>query len=123
MPLLTHVLWGSLFCIPFGFSFTALRFSTLTLGLIGILGTYFLLREVKSDRYIAFMGAMLLASNPIYVALSNTFMTDVPFTAFTPSIWLRYATTESVNAVRRLSSEPTILTLIGFPTGGPPVST
>ncbi|MEH2041994.1 hypothetical protein [Nostoc sp.] len=30
--LLSQVFWGALFCLPFGFSFTALRFSTLTLG-------------------------------------------------------------------------------------------
>src|SRR5437868_2748320 len=26
--------WGATFCLPFGFSFTALRFSTLTLGVV-----------------------------------------------------------------------------------------
>src|SRR5262245_48191273 len=42
-PLLTNVLWGALFTIPHGFSFTALRFSTLTLSLGGILCLYLLL--------------------------------------------------------------------------------
>ena len=36
MPFITNALWGSLFCIPFGFSFTALRISTITLSLIRI---------------------------------------------------------------------------------------
>src|SRR5438045_5503778 len=32
--------WGALFCLPSGFSFTALRFSTLTLGAVGIMAFY-----------------------------------------------------------------------------------
>src|SRR6266850_6812147 len=40
MPLITQTLWGALFCIPFGFSFTALRFSTLAISLTGVFGTY-----------------------------------------------------------------------------------
>ncbi|MEO0073883.1 MAG: hypothetical protein ABIK43_04400, partial [candidate division WOR-3 bacterium] len=31
MPLLTQILWGTLFCLPKGFSFSALRISTLVL--------------------------------------------------------------------------------------------
>lgn len=80
--LFSQVWWGALFCLPFGFSFTALRFSTLTLGLIGVLTTYGLLKEVCSSKTIAFCGALIVAANPIYFALSNTFMSDVPFFAF-----------------------------------------
>lgn len=80
--LFSQVYWGALFCVPFGFSFTALRFSTLTLGLIGVLATYGLLREVNSNQKISLFGALLVAINPIYFGLSNTFMTDVPFFAF-----------------------------------------
>ena len=82
MPLSSQALWGAIFCIPFGFSFTALRFSTLSLGLIGIAGTYLLLRLIGSNRLLAIIGSLLIAINPIYFALSFTFMTDVPFTAF-----------------------------------------
>src|SRR5262245_39140062 len=41
--LFAQVYWGAIFCFPFGFSFTALRLSTLSLGLIGVLATYGLL--------------------------------------------------------------------------------
>ena len=34
------VYWGALFCLPFGFSFTALRISTLVLGLVGVVTFY-----------------------------------------------------------------------------------
>jgi hypothetical protein len=81
MPLITHVLWGSLFCLPTGFSFEALRFSTLTISLIGIFGTYLLIRELKGSRWLAVIVALTITFNPIYFALSNTFMTDIPFSA------------------------------------------
>ena len=81
MPLITHVLWGSIFCIPMGFSFEALRFSTITIALVGILGSYCLIRELNRSRRVAAIIAFTIAFNPIYYALSNTFMTDVPFTA------------------------------------------
>src|SRR5262245_49747022 len=44
--LLSQAIFGTLFCLHFGFSFTCLRLSTLLLGLIGILVTYALLREI-----------------------------------------------------------------------------
>lgn len=77
--LLTQVLWGALFCLPFGFSFTALRFSTLTLGLIGVLATYGLLREINTNSKLSLLGALVVAINPLYFGLSNTFMNDVHF--------------------------------------------
>lgn len=76
--LLPQALWGALFCLPFGFSFTALRFSTITLGLLGVITTYLLIKEVGSHQRLAFIGALLIAINPLYFSLSNTFMTDVP---------------------------------------------
>lgn len=79
--LVAQAFWGALFCLPFGFSFSALRLSTLVLGLIGVLATYGLLREVRASRLISLFGAFLVALNPIYFGLSNTFMTDVPFFA------------------------------------------
>jgi hypothetical protein len=80
--LLGQVLWGALFCLPVGFSFTALRLSTAVLGFVGVLATYGILRELKTSRQIATIGALTLACCPIYFALSLTFMTDVPFAAF-----------------------------------------
>lgn len=81
MPLITNVLWGYLFTIPTGFSYDALRLSTLTMSLLGIWATYFLARELYLPRFFGLISAWALAFNPVYYALSNTFMTDVPFTA------------------------------------------
>jgi hypothetical protein len=83
MSLITHVLWGSIFCIPNGFSFEALRFSSLTISLIGVLGAYVLTRELDGSRWLPVIVALTIAFNPIYYALSNTFMTDISFTAIT----------------------------------------
>ncbi len=82
VTLIAHVFWGALFCLPFGFSFTTLRLSTLLLGLVGALATYGLLREVKASRTIALIGTLTVLTNPLYFQLSNTFMTDIPFFAF-----------------------------------------
>jgi hypothetical protein len=81
--------WGALFCLPFGFSFDALRASTLLLGWAGVLALYLLLRELGAGRTVAALGALTLACDPIYLGLAATFMTDVPFTAlFTIALFL-----------------------------------
>ena len=74
-----QIYWGALFCLPTGFSFTALRFSTLTLGLIGTLVLYSLVLEATQDRKLSTLAALCLVANPLYFSLSNTFMTDIPF--------------------------------------------
>jgi hypothetical protein len=81
MTLLTQTLWGALFCLPAGFSFNALRLSTLLLSLISVLVVYLLVRQVHPSRLLAAAAALTVGFNPIYYPLSNTFMTDVPFTA------------------------------------------
>jgi hypothetical protein len=82
MPLAGHLAWGLLFCKLFGFSFTVLRFSTVVLGCVGGIGAYFLSREFSENKAACFFTALVLLFNPIYLNLSNTFMTDVPFTSF-----------------------------------------
>jgi len=83
IPLITHVIWGFLFSIPAGFSFDALRLSTLTLSLLGIFATYLLIRELRQPRWLAGLASLTLAFTPIYYALSHTFMTDVPYPPIT----------------------------------------
>ncbi|HVM97008.1 MAG TPA: hypothetical protein VMT89_11490, partial [Candidatus Acidoferrales bacterium] len=77
-----QILWGTLFCLPFGFSFTILRLSTQVLGLATVLATYGLAREVGASRWFAFICALAIAANPLIFESSNTFMSDVPFLAF-----------------------------------------
>ena len=84
-----QVLWGLLFCLPFGFSFTALRVATWLLGLLGLWGMYALLRDQAASRRDALLGTACLGAYPIYFVLSFSFMTDVPFV--TCVIWATLA--------------------------------
>jgi 4-amino-4-deoxy-L-arabinose transferase-like glycosyltransferase len=79
VALFTQVLWGSLFTLVGGFSFTVLRFSTIVLAAVGLTATYLTGREVGLSRATAISFAGLFAINPVFINLANTFMTDVPF--------------------------------------------
>ena len=94
-----HVLWGALFCVPFGFSFTALRFSTWVASLLGLLGLHALLREMGARRADALLGVAVVAFYPVYFILSLSYMTDVPFVTLV--IWFFAAL---ARALRRGSS-------------------
>jgi 4-amino-4-deoxy-L-arabinose transferase-like glycosyltransferase len=76
-----QVAWGSLFSALFGFSFATLRFSTLVLALLCIVSIYVLARESGVSSKGAQLVSLTLVASPIFVLLSNSFMTDVPFTA------------------------------------------
>jgi 4-amino-4-deoxy-L-arabinose transferase-like glycosyltransferase len=82
MTLLAQVLWGTAFCKLFGFSFTVLRCSTLVLSWVSILAGYRLSRELGQSSRTSLLIALLLAFNPLFFSLSFTYMTDVPFFAF-----------------------------------------
>jgi hypothetical protein len=73
-----QVVWGVLFCLPFGFSFTALRVATWVVGLLGLWGMYLLLRDQNVTRRDALLGTACLGAYPIYFVLSFSFMTDIP---------------------------------------------
>ena len=77
--LITQVCWGTLFCLPTGFSFTALRISTLAAALIGLIAMYGLMRQLGASRIAALFATWTVGANAVYVCLSFTFMTDVPF--------------------------------------------
>jgi 4-amino-4-deoxy-L-arabinose transferase-like glycosyltransferase len=93
-----QILWGTLFCLPFGFSFTALRLSTWVVGLLGPWGMYLLLRDEEVNRRDTLLGTACLGTYPIYVVLSFTFMTDVPLVVC--AIW---ASVAFLRATRRRS--------------------
>lgn len=76
-----QVLWGALFCLPAGFSFTALRLSTFVLSGAALAGVHRLLRDAEATRAGSLLGAAALAVYPPFVTLSFSFMTDVPFLA------------------------------------------
>jgi Dolichyl-phosphate-mannose-protein mannosyltransferase len=78
-----QIVWGALACVPFGFSFTALRVSTWLLGIVSLCALYLLLRELEVSRRDALLGAATLAVYPVFALLTITFMTDVPFLSMT----------------------------------------
>ena len=53
--------WGALFCLPTGFSFTALRISTLVAGLIGLIAMYGLMRQLGARRAVALFATWMVA--------------------------------------------------------------
>jgi Dolichyl-phosphate-mannose-protein mannosyltransferase len=73
--------WGALFTLRGGFSYTALRISTLALGGLGLGFFFALLRENGTGRPMALAATMTLAVNVFFVDLAHSFMTDVPWTA------------------------------------------
>ncbi|GAB4372840.1 MAG: glycosyltransferase family 39 protein [Elainellaceae cyanobacterium] len=105
--IITQAMWGAIFCLPFGFSFTALRISTLVLGLLGILATYALLREAKVIPGLALLGSCLVMFNPIYFGLSYTYMTDIPF--FAAASWSIYFL---IRGIRRSSRNDTLFGIL-----------
>ena len=74
-----QILWGALFCLPFGFSFSALRVSTVVLAWLGALALYGTLREFGRTRSESLIATVILVTNPVFFVLSFSFMTDVPF--------------------------------------------
>jgi 4-amino-4-deoxy-L-arabinose transferase-like glycosyltransferase len=78
-PQVTQTLWGALFCLPFGFSFIALKTSTLVIGIIGLIVLYFLVFKLVKNRLVATIACITMGLNPIFFSLSATFMTDIHF--------------------------------------------
>lgn len=85
VPALTHTAWGGVFAFPGGFSFEALRWSSLVAGALGMAGAYTLARRLGAALGPSALLAAAYAFNPIHVHLAFTFMTDVLFCAL--CIW------------------------------------
>jgi len=83
VTLVSHVLWGALFCLPLsGFSFAALHLSTLVMAALSIATSWLLAREVRPDLHFdSALAAALVAFNPLFFVHCHTFMTDISFMA------------------------------------------
>lgn len=75
--------WGALAAWVFGFSFGALRASTVVLTAAGAVGVFGLATALGARRAHATVGAALFLFNPLNFVLSYTFMTDPHFLALT----------------------------------------
>lgn len=108
MTLIGQTLWGALFCLPFGFSYTALRISTLVAASIALAALALLLQEAGCDRRKTIVATLVLGLNPIWLVLSVSFMTDIEFAAYSivsTAIFCRYLHTRHT---------VTLLTAIAF---------
>lgn len=74
-----QILWAAPFAKLLGFSFAALRVSTLCLSTIGCWAWYLTLREMGVDRRSSLLATLVLVFNPVFFALSFSFMTDASF--------------------------------------------
>ncbi len=78
--MLAHILYGNLVVSIFGFSYTILHYSTLIWSLLGVIFFYRLLNDfILKHPFHSFLLSLVVLANPLYVSLSNSFMTDVPF--------------------------------------------
>ena len=75
------VVWGAVWAQVLGFSFTTLTYAVLALALLGLVAFYGCARELGVSPGGALLGTVLLGGNPMWLHLSYTFMTDVPFLA------------------------------------------
>lgn len=79
MTLFTHIIWGSLFCKLFGFSFTVLRIANLCLAIVGSLVFLSLILNVEKNVWRQRFAVAVLLFNPFFLLLSFSYMTDVTF--------------------------------------------
>lgn len=96
----SQVLWGAMWSAFLGFSFNTLTMSTLVLGATGCYALYLLLRELGASTHVALLGALCVAVNPLFVFLSSSFMTDIPFIAFSTLALLCYVRASTRGEVR-----------------------
>lgn len=80
--LVAQVLWGAGVSAIFGFSFGALRLSTLAVAMLGGVGMYGLCRELGVGPRRAAMVVATYLFNPLVYVLANTFMTDIHFASW-----------------------------------------
>ena len=98
---IAQILWGALFARVAGFSFAVLRLSTVVLAALGCWAVYLALREMGCRRGTSLLGALALALDPVYFALSFSFMTEVPFVSLSALALYCY-----VRATRRRARAP-----------------
>ncbi|HUS15961.1 MAG TPA: glycosyltransferase family 39 protein [Chloroflexia bacterium] len=79
--LVALTVWGTWWSQVLGFSFTTLTYSVVTLAAVALVAFYGLARLLGVTPGGALLGTVLLGVNPMFVHLSYSFMTDVPFLA------------------------------------------
>ncbi len=73
-----QVPWGALFIKIFGFSFTAVRLSTLPIAMASVYLFHQILRRFGINPRNAMLGALTMSLSPLCLPMSASYMTDVP---------------------------------------------
>jgi len=73
-----QVLWGALFARLFGFSFVHVRLSTLPVAMASIYLFHQILIRFGISRPNAIFASLCLALSPVFMTMSESYMTDVP---------------------------------------------
>ena len=82
VPAISHAWFGAFFAtILDGPFLESVRFTGIVFGWLGMIGTYALARTVGAQPLGSGFAAATLGLNPLYLSLSFTYMTDVPFAA------------------------------------------
>ncbi|MEW6350760.1 MAG: hypothetical protein AB1646_16990 [Thermodesulfobacteriota bacterium] len=76
---IVHVLWAWLVTSVWGYSFTMLRVSVLSLGVMGSICLFTLLYIAGVPRWLALWGTVCIVVNPLFLSQCFTFMTDITF--------------------------------------------
>jgi hypothetical protein len=79
--LIAQSYWGAMFCKIFGFRFTVLRISTLVLAFANAWAVAKSGMVLGFSRNLALLCGAIVATSPLVLQLSYSFMTDVPFLA------------------------------------------
>ena len=87
---LAQILWGAVFSWLLGFSFAALRLSTMVLAWAGLVAFFLTLRELGIRGSLAALGTLAIWCNPVFFVLSHSFMTDIPLTSVMNATMLFY---------------------------------
>jgi hypothetical protein len=73
--------WGAGWVKLLGFTYTTLTYSTLFFSFVALFTFYGIARLLGTPQWGAMLGTAFLAYNPMFVHLSYSFMTDIPFIA------------------------------------------
>ena len=76
-----HAIWGAAVVAVFGFSYPALRVSTLVFTFLVVWFACRAAREAGASARPAFLAGLVIFVNPVFLNLSYTFMTDIMFLA------------------------------------------
>jgi hypothetical protein len=109
---ITQAYWGAFIARLFGYSFVALRFSTLPWAAGSATLCYLLARHANLRPAPAVFSTLLLGLSPLFLPLATSFMTDVP------SLFLFLFSTYAFALAARLQNRAAMIALaIGFLAG------